>query len=613
MNSCESNSSRCNISKSICFDCQVLFCLESCCRCSQTASTLHENHKVHIGGGDSTIIDHIRSERDRVYNVIKLRSSIYQSLTQTENEISEAFGELHELLRLEEYKLRRPINNLKDTLEQQINQHFNQLKHLVNIINRNDDIINKNNNNSSSGDSYNYNQEEENNNISNYQITNIIDKINRSECLKSLIDDIGYHLLSEFSNEQFGNEEDQVESTDIDIMELVLKYYSSFVLNEELLASPSRNNTTFKLVVDKPSVNKVKQSIKQSFMLVTQRYRQQLQQEQQMAKLSLSQSNLQPKSEQQQYLQQQYILSITWDNKFATLIQLPCGGTTTTTTGGSTELTKQSIDLGFTFNFSYNSVVTVDDCIYIFGNDSHQLANRYFRFSIRSKSIDFVGEMTSGIKGSSISACFDGIDTVYLVHRNDNAIHKFTISKRQFERYHQDFNYRNNYYSFYYDSIIYFIPTQSNNNNNSIYLFDTKSKAITQHKDQLLNDDIKSACTDGDGNIYLYSSGSNRFQRFSTHTNQIEILCSAPFKFESNIYLSMVYHQASPTATTTTTQDHDDDDDDCHIYILGGTSNKKNKNFKYSILNNTWSQFFSEDDKDRDSCASSIVYMTNQK
>ncbi|EFA79616.1 hypothetical protein PPL_07475 [Heterostelium album PN500] len=154
MNSCIINNI-CEIHKMsqefICYDCNVLAC--------SVCSLKHGRHSYdHIYNIKSKIKDYynkddsvaptddneinnsnnnniigfkdIENSIQTTFNSLTLKVAEYEQLQQTEQEVSNKFKELHEFLIVEEYRLRKPIIESKQQLEQQIDKQIKIMKSL---------------------------------------------------------------------------------------------------------------------------------------------------------------------------------------------------------------------------------------------------------------------------------------------------------------------------------------------------------------------------------------------------------------------------------------------------------------------------------------------------
>ncbi|EFA80386.1 hypothetical protein PPL_07220 [Heterostelium album PN500] len=172
----------------------------------------------------------------------------------------------------------------------------------------------------------------------------------------------------------------------------------------------------------------------------------------------------------------------------------------------------------FGFISCQNSMVAVGDTVYAFGGVSN--TNQYFKYSVTQKSCEFKRHLKAfGTEGPHIITIF----------------HKGKL------------------YSF-------------SRNEKSIYIYDPSNNVLNKYEIDQLFDKTHMACTDGQGNIYLYSH-DKRFIKFDVAANKVTQLKP----LEANVYyLSMVYRTSYL---------------DSYIYILGGT---KYGNHRYSIQDNIW-------------------------
>ncbi|EFA77126.1 hypothetical protein PPL_09881 [Heterostelium album PN500] len=188
----------------ICYDCNVLMC--SICSPKHARHTFDhiENIKSNFNDHDTTQtapiddnntnnnntnnnssftkITDIQTGIQSAFDSLKLKVKEYEQLQQTEHQIESSFKELHEFLIVEEHRLKTPIIDSKDQLEQQIDKQIKIMKSL-NTINNHFKVKSNNNNNDDDDDESDRSDSQSltiTDTTDNYQISTIIRSISQS-------------------------------------------------------------------------------------------------------------------------------------------------------------------------------------------------------------------------------------------------------------------------------------------------------------------------------------------------------------------------------------------------------------------------------------------------
>ncbi|EFA77028.1 hypothetical protein PPL_09780 [Heterostelium album PN500] len=255
------------------------------------------------------------------------------------------------------------------------------------------------------------------------------------------------------------------------------------------------------------------------------------------------------------------------------------------------ELQSESIDYSHSSEYTFNSVVSVGENVYVFGGGKDTVnQSKYFRYSTKKRSMvvgDFKSDINGVACGRSISVCYDGKNHVYLINGHEfstdkyhQRIDRFNLANMSFEKFF-DFpeseENHNHIFSFFYKDILYTISDQ-------IYTFQAESRLLSHLSIRDIKD-ICTACTDGVGNLFILMKNPYNvrgFCRLNIDTNRIEKL-----QLPNDIRFgdSMLYHEGV-------------------IYLIGG---KDRKNYTYSVEKKEWSRFFKNDTSKRRLCGSAIV------
>ncbi|EFA79698.1 hypothetical protein PPL_07389 [Heterostelium album PN500] len=427
----------------ICFDCNIALCSQ----CSPQHSQHSFEHIKNIKSNNSChfSIDKLGESIEKLWSTVKTKISIYEQLEHTETDISNKFNELHEHLRVEEHRLKKPIVSHKDELEQLITNDINNMKSLNSIINSL--VV------STKGKEELDKEVEEkltDNIISedikeSYTIRAIIESIKQSnninEFIKNNIDTLFYsHDIN--TNKQSDINDDNI------ILHLIINHNSNFKYdytnsnnNNDTDSNNNNNNNNileklqqqylYNLHVNNKSIDSYKKDIRSSFKLV------------------------------HQYLQKTkstYIFT-TDDNRKATLITLPIN----CDDDEYDDYKVENLDVELSACWSYNSTITVGEYIYSFGGGFLQ-SKIFQRFSMASRSIDIERDMDGVDPCRFVSVAHDGADLIYILDgddREDTIVYRYNIVSQTFERYSIIKNYVVEL-SFFYDQHLYSVSSLKN-------------------------------------------------------------------------------------------------------------------------------------------------------
>ncbi|EFA82048.1 hypothetical protein PPL_04953 [Heterostelium album PN500] len=435
-----------------------------------------------------------------------------------ENDIKQHFEQLHQYLIIEEHKLQRDIINDKHTITNQIDKNIMNLKYLINII----ILFNKlnNNNNSSDNNSNGIINNEDTSIIPDtttlYSTTTIMESITTSSSLQSFINHNNQTLFNDKNNNYFNIDElikqHSSDSSSI-LLDIIHKYNNQF--NESTTNTDDNNLTlsSYKLTIKQPDFNQLNSIIEQSIKLDN---------------IESTESINTTTTTNNNDNKQSYIFT-THQSKGATLIN--------TSNNNSIE----ELKFDYQFDFIYSAIVSIGEYIYIFGGYTNE--NKWIKISIRSKSIEHIGDI-EGIKGDYfISVCYDGQDHIYLVNgwKIKNRIDRFNIKTMKFESYHQiPFGYDRQVSSMIFKGSLYSISY----NQYKLFQFDLTNRTIIDHQIDIIP---FSACHDNNGNFFILDRLNKRFIKYNVETKQTINLNAVPL---ANAYYPFVmYHRESPTSS----------------------------------------------------------------
>ncbi|EFA82028.1 hypothetical protein PPL_04933 [Heterostelium album PN500] len=484
----------------------------------------------------NSFISQIKNKLKSIWESLRSSTSRYQSFSTTENDIKQHFEQLHQYLTTEEHKLQRDIINDKHIITNQIDKNVNHLKYLINIImlfnKLNKDINNSNEDTSIISDTTTL-----------YSTTTIMESITTSSSLQSFINHNNQTLFNEH-NYKYNNyfnidsllKQDYSDLSSI-LLDIIHKYNNEF---NESTTNTDNNNlrlSSYKLSIQQPDFNQLNSIIEQSIKL---------DRIESTESINTTTTNNNDKI-------QSYIFT-THLEKGATLIN--------TSNNNSIE------ELMFDYQFyaTYSSIVSIGEYIYIFGGDTNQ--KKWIKISMKSKSIEHIGDI-EGIKGDQlISVCYDGQDHIYLVNGYNikNRIDRFNIKTMKFESYFNlPVGYGRQVSSMIFKGSLYSISFDQN----KMFQFDLTNRTITDHQIDIIP---YSGCHDNNGNFFIVDSKNKRFIKYNVETKQtINLNTILPTKAQITF---VMYHRESPTSS--------------YIYSFGLSNDC---NFKYSIESNQCEPF----------------------
>ncbi|EFA79646.1 hypothetical protein PPL_07505 [Heterostelium album PN500] len=180
--------------KFICYDCNVLTCSicilnhsgHSCDHIFNIKSSISNNNNddkttstddSQSNNNNNNRIKDFQTSIQTTFDSLKSKVKEYEQLQQTEQEIESKFKELHEFLVIEEHRLKKPIIDNKQQLEQQIDKQIKIMKSLSTVNNQITRFKSNNNDDRSDSQSKTITTADT---TDNYQITTIIQSI--SQC-----------------------------------------------------------------------------------------------------------------------------------------------------------------------------------------------------------------------------------------------------------------------------------------------------------------------------------------------------------------------------------------------------------------------------------------------
>ncbi|EFA76006.1 ADP-ribosylation factor-related protein [Heterostelium album PN500] len=248
----------------ICLKCNQLFCY----RCANDHTKSHEKHhcdhaddiksllnkinkdssknnKDNISNNNSNKDNYIQTHIDSLWIKIKSSSHEIESLSQNIDTISNHFQQLHQYLIVEEHKLKKPIINVIDELRDEINQHLDQLKSIINIV----DLY-----------QHHYNQQQQQQQANNdnssleyignddditvqYSIESMIKSIQSSQTIIEFIDNNNKTIFNQHNNNNnmINYYKDNIDNIDSIILLLINNHNHKF---QSKLNNISNNNTS---------------------------------------------------------------------------------------------------------------------------------------------------------------------------------------------------------------------------------------------------------------------------------------------------------------------------------------------------------------------------------
>ncbi|EFA78832.1 hypothetical protein PPL_08296 [Heterostelium album PN500] len=548
----------------ICCDCNVLMC--SACTPqhrlhlfyhidgikSEINSSNNNNNNSNNSSNIPSLLD-IQSNIKTTFDSLRSAVKEYQQLQQTEDEISNRFKDLHEFLVLEEHKLKKPIIDNKEHLEQQIKSQTTIMKSL--------NLMNHQLNNLISDDTDNIQQDQSTKTTTSSLSADTTDCYQISTIMTSISQSSSHNEFIQNNNTLFNLNDNRYSINKIDdhsLLNVILEHNNT-------LKSNNHNNIKhnqpqqYQLITNDQQLNQIKSQLQSTFKLVSQQQQQQ-----------------QPKK-------QSYILSTDTTGKISVI---------DITDHNNIHFTQQDIP---TFNSTlyYYCCTIVGNHFYKFGSTGMGRVLKYFRYSIDNQTFDEI--KMKGIEGCcAVSVCYDGKDHIYLMDGFNKPIlhiYRFNINSSTFEEY-STANISSQYYhhlTFHFNNCIYsFIPDAK-----KIVKFDIKTKKTVEFdlpiESQYLQQ--RAACTDGKG--YLFFLSDTRFQQINIETNEITNLdrsTAVIANMKMNCH-NLIYHQSN--------------DQKRYIYSLQG----KDKNFRYSFEHNKWESILQNDQSNRIHCANTLFHI----
>ncbi|GAM18952.1 hypothetical protein SAMD00019534_021270 [Acytostelium subglobosum LB1] len=233
-----------------------------------------------------------------------------------------------------------------------------------------------------------------------------------------------------------------------------------------------------------------------------------------------------------------------------------------------------------------NSVVAAGSNVYVFGGVD---LDTYGCLSLDDLKWQTPLPITTGEGGSGISTCFDGQKYIYLIggsHNKNNLsrIDRFNVHSKKFRRVGDIGQGRVGSLSFFHKDQVYIVGGLRRQSDwRSILAFNTKTlKVSTFMEDVGFKDWIVGSCFDGTDLIYILDKAKNLFS-ISISTKHRKLLAVAPF--QSDAICSVVFVQNTQSA-------------ECKglLYFLFGS---KIGNQYYNVGNDSWAK---ADDNDTVPC-----------
>ncbi|EFA75047.1 hypothetical protein PPL_11732 [Heterostelium album PN500] len=490
-------------------------------------------------------ISQINIKLKSIWESLRLSTSLYQSLTTTENDIKQHFEQLHQYLIIEEHKLQKPISDDKHKITNKIENYITNLKYLINVIN----IFNKvnNNNNGINHDKSNSSKDNDQSVIEDttslFSTKTIMESITTNSSLQSFINDNNQTLFNEYNNNNFNIlKEHSSDSTSL-LLDIIYKYNNQFKSTTITDNNDNSSLSSYKISIKQLDFNQLNSIIEQSI------------------KVDKIESTLKPTSTTKTTTtnnndnKQTYIF-VTHQKRGATLINT------------SNNYSIEELQFDYYFNYTDSAIVSIGEYIYIFGGYPNTNQKKWLKISIKSKSIEHIGDYEGIRIDSCISVCYDGQDYIYLVNGSvQNRIDRFNILTMKFESYHQlPGQYGQQASSMIFKGSLYSISYQQN----KLFQFDLTNRMIKDHQIDIIP---YSACNDKNGNFFILDTTKKLFLKYNVETKQTINLNDIPLIYETYRYVK--YHRESPTSS--------------FIYSF---ANSNDYNFKYSIESNQWEPFF---------------------
>ncbi|EFA81485.1 sec20 family protein [Heterostelium album PN500] len=473
----------------ICLTCNILLCSQCVVNHynhdSQDVETLKSNLTLSSTSSNISTIHNnnnnnfkINNQIESIWNQLKDNTTQYNRFELRSNEISSHFQTLHEYLVVEERRLQKPIVERIDQIKQSIQSQIVQLKSLVNIVNY---TVNSNSNKDGGGvdhsmsDENSQTSDDETDTTDRYQLETLIKSITISNSLEQFIK---LHRNTLFYHQQ--DEQHQL-PTDTKLLDLIHEYLKHQYQveqqkHQQLDQQPQNDIIDFEIFINKFKNTQMKGVVRDTIVM-------------------------HPRLLDNKHLKRTMILSsaTSSDNKTSlSLFDITVPWTLTSPDNEQTLIESKEVDI--TLRRTYNSMVRVNDLIYIFASPPWKPENRLFIYSIQTKSIVETIDVDKKYGGGGVSVCFDGDDYIYMMvgcyGRSadfNRKINRFRVSTREFEECFTlpELSY-NHILSFFYEGMLYSLTIH----HQSLYIFDPKAKTLSFFTDKNLAYPY-AACTDG--------------------------------------------------------------------------------------------------------------------
>ncbi|EFA81142.1 hypothetical protein PPL_05979 [Heterostelium album PN500] len=592
----------------------------SCCSvgssCSGSSMSLNNNNSDgHSNHSSDNNNNPVNMRIDQIWSTINELKDSYKSLEATEDSIGKSFAELHDILKHREHQLKQSVISEKHKVSDSIDKLVNELKQINVIVNNIHgrefvDATSSSHQNhhhhhhlkrlsvssaTSCFEQFDLDEEEEVEELEakshhRHFIGNIIESINESKNIDDFVNSNTHSLFSNVCCLPSNTHEQNLQT-----LQSIQKYFHDYSNNNQ-------GNVTYEsylckkhfgvAIVNRDFIEDFKLNLGKSIYLEPKTIEHNIvlkrneppnptsfkaiSQQQQQQQQQPSQSS-QPVVESNQPVQQSLILASD-GQKVVSLI----------------DVSNRDNIIIEKMNFQYNSLsiphsmVAVGEYVYMFGCFiENEFINKYYRFSLKSKSIDFQDNLCLKNKANLLSVCYDGLDHLYLVN-NPLEIIKFNIKTQRFSHLfdHDTQTFYGAIACFYYNYHLYILA----NNKKIIYKISPISRQLCEHIKLDNSSKIGSCCADDNGNIYVTYIGTSiiRFVRINLDSKEITRCTTIKFVFKN--YLKMLFNRVS--------------DNESYIYLIGG---KEYGNHLYSIENDSWCKLDWNDENDRCYYGSTII------
>ncbi|EFA77859.1 hypothetical protein PPL_09358 [Heterostelium album PN500] len=543
MNSCSNHN---KFFELICNDCNVLMCsacapqhkLHSFEHIDAIKSEINNHNNINNNSNIPSFLD-IQSKIKITFDSLKSAVKEYEQLQQTEDEISSRFKELHEFLVVEEHKLKKPIIDNKQQLQQYVESQITVMKSL-NLMNHqlNQFIADSDTDNiqpnlpttattatSLSSSSLSPDTTES------YQTSTIIKSISQCSDHKEFIQnnnntlfDLTYHLQ---------NFSDKTKKDDYSLLNLIVEHNNKLKSNNHNNVKPNQLQK-YQLIPNDQQLHLIKNQLQSTFKLAFQ-------------------------------LPQSCILSTDVNGKISVI---------DITDQNNIHFIQKDISTNGS-KITYFSCVVVGNHFYKFGSGvSTKNVRKYFRYSIDNQTYDEI-EMKGIEELNLVSVCYDGKDHIYFLDVHSKTIvniYRFNINNSTFEKYSTAYISSSTFHhlAFHYNNCIYsYIPADK-----KIIKFDINIRATVELPVELPIFQQKATCTDGKGNLFVLTNTG--FHQINIETNEFKQLDNSTANMNINTH-NLIYHQGN--------------DQKRYIYSLQG----KSQNYRYSFEHNLWESILYDD------------------